>query len=1423
MPDIFDTLDVSSPQGGDVFDQVAAKSDIFDTLSPQEDALTRLEDNPFGLLLHPVQTLTGKSAFQHALDSKPEEMGISNTAPFDRNVHRAGTAAENRALMGGIADVASAPINYLPLPIGKALGAGVTALAERNIPFLTPAAEGIANWTARHLPNLAPNVARGVQDRNILTQMAAKRPVPPVDQAGAYEAWLQRNAQVPVETDPFANVPLHPAEDARAAIAQTPLELSGERGQLGFPELLDVQPVVKSRLRENAYENPIGPARDPGQQEFDFAQMTERKQRVPAEVPPQFTNPNDPVMLNFLAENFDPKSIASMSPEDRLAMGNMTPSQLRDMAGVNTAKQAPVEPPNIIQESAAATPPPVQPPQGPVSPFTPGAGGQMFMKDQGKNVREFPNMTRPPAPEPPPAPIRDQGQQQFDFTQGPAESPLAPFVPKPKGGLTPLAKRKMELYDKQDAGTLTPQEQAELNIIEESALPRGKIYKGDENLIQASARPKKIDIDEETPSIFDEPNPYPDEPVVDAPLQGIKPATDEAKVRLGNIQDRKMRGVLKQYVQLQKAADQAGDVAKVERLQGKIDEIHSILQEPKTGPSPLEDLMTILKSIEPEGGRNMVNPLFPVPRMKLSDEGKAALDRMLTVHKDELMKHAKETGGDITSYVKSLKLDPAQEKALIDRLSRVSIANFNLKQYPEEQQKQIQALFKGKEDTLKTKPMTQAQMVAKAKDISSFPITEATLRSEEGQGAAELLRRKMSEISKLTAIAEDPNLSSQDIIQNILRMNLQDTKKIATEAGRTLGAGNIPLKAHEESVAAMRKLVDRLRADPKLSSASSRTLINELRKIHPDLNENVTGAQIFKFLFRNFLTSGPLTLAANASSGVGAIAARPIMRTLEVSSAKIRSLLGGKPTTATYKEIGAMLKGMQEALKGAQLPENLKSTTFSDKYQSSPLATLAATAKTKFGQKALDVTDAVVGYPERGMRATDDFIKNTLGMMEKYASQARGEDILHDQHVIERITSSQARLTFQDEMSMIGQSVSRFRSSFSKGDPTARRQAFDIATYSLQPFIQTVDRIIMGGFNLSGLGTAKNVAKMALGRYKGAITKGIKADESMGELLDRDVAAAMIGAPMFVWSGMQLAKGNITASAPEDTAGREAFATSGKTDYSIKMGGRWIPTRLLPEPFATALQINLATHQALAEVKATGDKVADSATAAWKVATKVGYMLGTKQYLSGMNSLISTMSSKGADSVNELPVAKKLLGASVPSVVKDVGVVKDTLQNKPRVMADTALETVKRRAGMTDGMVPELNSFGEPVLHQDMGRVKTGPVYDLLQKFPPQPVERTRSGVKLSQQEYHDMKKNVGAQRKRVYETLSSNKFFMNAPKGVQQTVIEDMVNQADEIGTTPQRIKEIQKDPLYYDRALRVLLEIDKPGGERHFPFLKK
>lgn len=107
------------------------------------------------------------------------------------------------------------------------------------------------------------------------------------------------------------NVPLHPAKEAKAELSKIAPEdpdpnYALEKGQ-------QVADII-----ENQLSKPKGQAG--------------KKREQLKSIPRQFNNPNDPKMLNYLAEYIDPKIIAGMKPEERLILGNSSANALRDFA-----------------------------------------------------------------------------------------------------------------------------------------------------------------------------------------------------------------------------------------------------------------------------------------------------------------------------------------------------------------------------------------------------------------------------------------------------------------------------------------------------------------------------------------------------------------------------------------------------------------------------------------------------------------------------------------------------------------------------------------------------------------------------------------------------------------------------------------------------------------------------------------------------------------------------------------------------------------------------------------------------------------------------------------------------------------------------------------------------------------------------------
>ena len=508
-----------------------------------------------------------------------------------------------------------------------------------------------------------------------------------------------------------------------------------------------------------------------------------------------------------------------------------------------------------------------------------------------------------------------------------------------------------------------------------------------------------------------------------------------------------------------------------------------------------------------------------------------------------------------------------------------------------------------------------------------------------------------------------------------------------------------------------------------------------------------------------------------------------------------------------YKEMGQALKT------GKRLDPNLKAKGFSDKYGVSPFAKKAMFAKTEGEARAWDIADKAVGWPERFMKRTDDEIKNLSGLVEAAAERIRGWDGT-GADAVQYIKDAQLHATLQDEMTIIGRTISSWR----KAPSPALSNIF----FSLQPFIQTVDRIISGAAKTSYVSPVLMATKGITGKYAGAFSKGPLHSVYAGKAFDRDAALAMIALPTFLGTSILYANGIITGNAPLKRNELDSMQTAGWQPNSILIGDRYIPMRLLPEPMATSMQINATLWDALAESR---DMDQDAKQAAINVAWQTTMMLATKPYLSGMNSLMSTMAQRSTpEDVGALPVVKKLAGATVPSIIKDVAVLGRTMTHTPRPATDSALDVVRSRAGLTAGMTPEVDMFGDPVLHQNRGRKRAEPEYQLLQEVPLPSVSRKIMGQRLSKQDYYELETRLGQNRKRLYQLLAEDPAFMGLSLGQKQLMISRALPKID--AATMKEVNAVARasDPLYANEATRKLLQLKRPQTDIGiFPFQEK
>jgi hypothetical protein len=459
------------------------------------------------------------------------------------------------------------------------------------------------------------------------------------------------------------------------------------------------------------------------------------------------------------------------------------------------------------------------------------------------------------------------------------------------------------------------------------------------------------------------------------------------------------------------------------------------------------------------------------------------------------------------------------------------------------------------------------------------------------------------------------------------------------------------------------------------------------------------------------------------------------------------------------------------------------------------------------------------------MRIPDEYAKNMRGLSEKYAAIARGEDITKFA-IKSKIKEEQLVSTFQDDMSTFAKIIARIRSS-AAGMDSAQAKAVDLLLWQLQPFLHTVDRIIAAGVKMSPAGWSLPLIRLVKGHFKGgeytgAFAKGDDFNPKGLENLQRDMGYIMAGLPFTLAAASAYDKGNMVGELSKDPDVRQAQKDAGMKPYSFKLGGRYHDMRFLPEPVSTSMQFTVASLDALKQAKE--DSLGALGTAGQVVLKNASVMIN-KPYMGGMNSFFGSLAARNNQDIEESPVARKLASPWVPSIVKDIGVTKDTVLGRPRKVSDNAFQDLQRRMGATGGMVDELTTFGEPFTHPMSGQDRTNdPKYKLLMEVPPPVLDKKLGGYDLTQQEYHEIKKELGKKYLRLYEKLGNNPAFMELTKGQKTVRIQEELAAIREDVMYRYDREMVRRDPAYADPYTRTVRELKKPSQDYDkttFPYL--
>lgn len=818
------------------------------------------ETNILGSLLRPgaglrnalmdsISALTEKSkvggdasdnAFMRGFSRPREVPSMSSAIPVQPGASEPQLWAN--AALGTIGDMGIEPLNAVPIPVGAAVGSAVSR-------FMPPVAE----WAAKNMPALAPNVTRRFNEglarlmpEQPLAPASTPTPQPPhptasLDAVGMqdpriaqdYQTWLAANSG-PIDTySPFASdVPLHPASEGRVAAAM--VQPPDATGQHVFPGFDTQQPIVRQRLKETPYEQPIGPMRDPGQQTIDFTQPPIEDASVDFEVP----------------------QIPVGNPIEQSA--GKVPSWVEKIAAKDKARE----------EAIAA------------------------------RVAEF---------------KAKQAAGEQDLPQGVILA--GKYQTKVDTGASNINKKVPSMFQEQTPQLGKKQQQK----LKEALTKYTKIQKdatktGD---VETATNAKRIvDNINEVFSLLKKPTPEQDILETLKNLDNPTPGEQVDLLRVTKEEDRAIQKVQKNislWKAKQKAADAAGNTKEVERLQELIDKGYEAITEKP--PSLAKDIMTVFKEMYPDSGLGMS---MGVPRIKLSETGSAALDRIRTVHAENLKRHIAETGGNVTSYVKSLKLSPDDERMLIHILTKARVANFNASNLsPEKAQvaREVESRTADLRKPASATPLPYEERIGRAGTEEARDVASALTEGEKRNAAAgmDTIAIKMSE--KLQRVLDSVDPKERVAALRDAQEAMLEFDKAGTTVARLLESRKHMIASLEDFRAEARKLfekgdiseadmqsieggVDSIHRLPKPAAEKFWGMLHEL-----GINNMLSVMSNLRNISGNTMMA-PLAPLTRALQGTINLAARPINKAVAKTGAKFVPFRGAD---VTVREAGDML------------------------------------------------------------------------------------------------------------------------------------------------------------------------------------------------------------------------------------------------------------------------------------------------------------------------------------------------------------------------------------------------------------------------------------------------------------------------------------------------------------------------------------
>lgn len=220
--------------------------------------------------------------------------------------------------------------------------------------------------------------------------------------------------------------------------------------------------------------------------------------------------------------------------------------------------------------------------------------------------------------------------------------------------------------------------------------------------------------------------------------------------------------------------------------------------------------------------------------------------------------------------------------------------------------------------------------------------------------------------------------------------------------------------------------------------------------------------------------------------------------------------------------------------------------------------------------RVLDGLGAVLSAPVEFLGFADDFFKgsNELATRYRMAQEMVYEELRHG------LDPSEAKVRFRDIVENPPQGV------IDEAKRSAQRRTFTEPVGQATRMVLTAREWLNGtGFPLGHIllpfvVTPSNILKFAFQNGPtGILFKEIRAEMAAGGVRRANAQARMMaGTGLLMWGMHQVAEGTMTGRGPQDPGERELWQRSGRQEYSIKVGDKWVSYRRL-EPVSTMIAI----------------------------------------------------------------------------------------------------------------------------------------------------------------------------------------------------------------------------------------------------------